>query len=103
MKRFFSQLMVLFVFAAGSVNADDDAVPFSAELDVCVAAVNARLDLSNAHRVRHTVTKEKRTGIGYALSINTAVYAADSQRRYSAYCVARGNADPVKFSFSEAE
>ena len=102
MNRFFSQLMVLFVFGAGLANADE-AVPFAAELDVCVAAVNARLDLSTAHRVRHTVTKEKRTGIGYALTIDTAVYSADSQRRYNAYCVARGNADPVKFTFSEAE
>ena len=102
MKRFFSQLMILFVFSASSAYADD-ALPFAAELDVCVAAVNARLDLSNAHRVRHTVTQEKRTGIGYALSIDTAVYASDSQRRYNTYCVARGNADPVKFSFSEAD
>jgi len=102
MNRLFSQLMVVLVFAASAANADE-SLPFAAELDVCVAAVNARLDLSNAHRVRHTVTKEKRTGIGYALSIDTAVYSSDTQRRYNAYCVARGDADPVKFTFTETE
>ena len=102
MIRFFSQLMVFLTFGAGLASADE-SVPFAAELDACVAAVTARLDLSNAHRVRHTVTKEKRTGIGYALSIDTAVYSTDSQKRYSAYCVARGDASPIKFTFSEAE
>lgn len=82
-------------------SAAKDALPYADELDTCVAAVNARLDLSDARRVRHTVTREKRTGIGYVLSIETAVYAGDNQRRYAAYCVARGTAEPVKFTLSE--
>lgn len=74
-------------------------LPFAQELDACVAAVNARLNLDTAERIRHTVTKEKRTGIGYALTIDTAVYYAGDERHYSAYCVAQGENEPVKFRF----
>lgn len=74
-------------------------LPFAEELNSCVAAVNARLNLDTAERVRHTVTKEKRTGIGYALTIDTAVYYAGDERHYSAYCVAQGENEPVKFRF----
>ncbi len=79
-------------------NAQRD-LPFADELNSCVAAVNARINLESAERIRHTVTKEKRTGIGYALTIDTAVFYAGDERHYSAYCVAQGNNEPVKFRF----
>ena len=102
MKSFLGKSLVLFVFAT-QLTLADDVLPFAAELDACVAAVNARLDLSDVHRVRHTVIEEKRTGIGYALSIDTAVYSTESRKRYSAYCVVRGGEAPLKFEFSEAD
>ncbi|MEM7501950.1 MAG: hypothetical protein AAF417_07890 [Pseudomonadota bacterium] len=87
-------LLALPIFA----NAQRD-LPFAEELNSCVAAVNARLDLESVERIRHTVTREKRTGIGYALTIDTAVFYAGDERHYSAYCVAQGNNEPVKFRF----
>jgi len=76
-------------------------LPFAEELDTCVAAVTEHLDLTDARRVRHTVVEDKRTGIGYALSIETSVFSTDAERRYSAYCVATGSGAPIKFRIDE--
>ncbi len=93
---------LLFAGVSGSSFAERRAVlPFADELDSCVAAVTEHLDLSGAERVRHTVVEDRRTGIGYALSIETSVFSADSERRYSAYCVATGSGAPIKFRIDE--
>ena len=79
----------------------DAAIPFAAELDSCVSEVYAHLDLTDAERVRHMVVREKRTGIGYALNIETTVYSDSAPRRYSAYCVTSGDHAPTKFRIDE--
>lgn len=103
-KRFLSltTAMALASLAATAVPAAETTeLPFASELDACVAEVNANLDLAGVTRLRHTVTKEKRTGIGYVLNIETAVYSPHEQRSFSTYCVARGAANPVKFEMTE--
>lgn len=79
-----------------------ETVRFADEVDSCVSAVNEHIDLSDANRVRHTVVEQKHTGIGYALSIETSVFAAGSERRFSAYCVANGSGTPLKFRIDES-
>jgi hypothetical protein len=87
-------------FAASNAEAGED-LPFAAEVDSCVAAVNTHLDLGDASRVRHLVSNTKRTGIGYVLTIETSVFSASSERKYEAYCVARGASVPLKFRIEE--
>lgn len=72
-----------------------------AEVDACVAAVNERVDLDDAERVRHVVNLLRRTGIGRVLTIETSVVTPTQTRTYSAYCVAASDAPPVKFRISE--
>jgi hypothetical protein len=71
---------------------------FSREVDSCLAAVNSKLDLESATRVRHLVSKVKKTGIGYALTIESAVVFPDSEKRYETHCVANGNNAPIKLN-----
>jgi hypothetical protein len=89
-----------FTWAALPAAAEED---FADEVDACVAAVYRHIDVSDADRVRHYVTRTKRTGIGYVFTIDTTVYGASSERKYAASCVARGNAAPVKFRIDEIE
>lgn len=93
------------VLAAGaaSVPASAGDLPFAAEVDSCLAAVNDRVGLEGAERVRHLVTDSKRTAIGYALSIETSVFSADRERRYSIRCVARGDSAPLKLTIDGRE
>jgi hypothetical protein len=80
-----------------------DNFEFSREVDSCVAAVTSRLDLGRATRVRHLVSNAKRTGIGYVLTIETAVFFDTSEKNYEAYCVANGDSVPLKFHIEEID
>jgi len=88
---------------AGSVAVAAEKLAFAKEVDSCVAAVTSRLDLDRATRVRHLVSTAKRTGIGYVLTIETAVFFDSSEKKYEAYCVANGDNVPVKFRIEEIE
>jgi len=82
--------------------ADDNAsLPFASEVNSCIAAVNANLDLESASRVRHLVTQRDRAGQSYAFAIETSVFSGDAEKRYAAYCVARGDNEPSQFRISE--
>ena len=96
--RFAGLLYVVLCLPAVAL-ADQAAVPFADEVNSCVDAIYDRLDLTTTDRIRHVVTKEKRTGIGYALAIQTTVYFGAEQRSYSVYCVASGRNAPTKFRF----
>lgn len=100
------RVLAVAVLVAGS--AASAAVPagdlaFAAEIDSCLAAVNDRVGLEGADRVRHLVTDGRRTAIGYALSIETSVFSADRERRYSIRCVARGDGAPLKLAIDDIE
>jgi hypothetical protein len=88
---------------AGSVAAAAEELAFAKEVDSCVAAVTSRLDLDRATRVRHLVSTAKRTGIGYVLTIETAVFFDGSEKKYEAYCVANGDNGPLKFRIEEID
>lgn len=81
----------------------DNGLAFADEVDTCVAAVDRHLDLDNVDRVRHFVVNTKQSGIGYVLTIETSVFSGATEKRYAAYCVAKGNNEPVKFRIDEVE
>jgi len=87
----------------GSVAAAPEKLTFAKEVDSCVAAVTSRLDLDRATRVRHLVSTVDRTGIGYVLTIETAVFFGSSEKKYETYCVANGDNVPLKFSIEEID
>jgi hypothetical protein len=89
----------ILALTATAVGAADDPLPYAAEVDSCIAAVNAHLDLSGAKRVRHFVSEANNTGLGYALTIETSVvYGGNpAEERYEAFCVARGANAPSTF------
>lgn len=103
-KRRMATVVIAVLSAAASAAALAEkgaAFPYAEELDSCVSAVTEHLDLSNVQRIRHTVIQRKRTGIGYALDIETSVFAGENERRYTAYCVATGSGAPLKFTINE--
>lgn len=89
----------ILALSATAAGAADDPLPYAAEIDSCIAAVNAHLDLNGATRVRHLVSEANNTGLGYALTIRTSVLysGAPAAERYQAYCVARGANAPSTF------
>lgn len=89
-------------FNASAIAADGDTLPFASEVDTCIAAVTANLDLQNANRVRHLVKQRDRTGSSYAFAIETTVFSGSQSKRYAAYCVANGDAEPTTFRIREA-
>lgn len=91
--------MILAVFFSRSLLAEEQG--YESEVRSCVAAVTSRLELDDARRVRHVIKLLRRTGIGQVLEIDTSVFTDSSERSYSAYCVANGDATPVKFRFQE--
>lgn len=81
--------------------ADEASLPFASEVDTCIAAVTANVNLQNANRIRHLVKQKDRTGSSYAFAIETTVFSGNESKRYAAYCVASGDAEPTKFRITE--
>lgn len=96
--------LILSVAATSPVLADKDStLPFASEVDNCIAAVNANLDLSDANRVRHVVKQRNRAGLSYAFAIETSVFTEADVTRYAAYCVASGDQAPSKFRITQED
>jgi hypothetical protein len=87
--------------ATSSVAVGAEKLAFAEEVDSCVAAVTSHLNLDRATRVRHLVSTARRTGIGYVLTIETAVFSDSYEKKYEAYCVANGDNVPLKFRIEE--
>lgn len=82
--------------------ADRNSDPaYLSEFDSCITELSNRIDVSDAERVRHVITKSKRSRLGYALKFDTSVISPAGESRYSVYCVAKGTNEPVKFRFEE--
>lgn len=77
------------------------SVAFAAEVDSCIAAVTRNLDLDQASRVRHVVTEQNHSGSARALTIETSVFSGTTVKSYEAYCVARGDKEPLQFHMDE--
>ena len=88
-----------------SARESDERVPYTAEVQSCLATVNEHLGLDSARRVRHFVADANRTGNGYALTIETTVLfdnqAGAVEKHYEAFCVARGANEPSTFRIDE--
>jgi hypothetical protein len=78
-----------------------NGVQFAQELDTCIAAVTRNLDLADANRVRHIVIEKNHSGSAYALTIETSVFSGSGVKTYEAYCVARGDKEPLRFRIDE--
>lgn len=94
-------LLAFGILAFATPAAAGEKALFSREVDTCLAAVNSQLDLDNATRVRHLVSHVKKTGIGYVLTIESAVIFSDSEKRYEARCVANGDNPPLKLRIEQ--
>jgi hypothetical protein len=103
MRSLLAATLALGLSGAGSVAEAAETLAFAKEVDSCVAAVTSRLDLDRATRVRHLVSTAKQTGIGYVLTIETAVFFDSSEKKYEAYCVANGDNAPLKFRIEEID
>jgi hypothetical protein len=103
LRRFVLAVAAVPAIAAFTTPAPAAELAFAAEVDSCLAAVNDRVILENSNRVRHLVTDSRLTAIGYALTIETSVFSADSERRYTVRCVARGNSEPVKLTIDDRD
>lgn len=101
LKLITSTLVVSAGLVAPTFADDNTSLSFAREVNSCIAAVNANLDLQSASRVRHLVKQQVRSGQSYAFAIETSVYSGDTEKRYEAYCVAHGDSEPSKFSISE--
>lgn len=74
---------------------------YMAEIDSCIVELKSRLEINDTDRLRHVITKSRRSGNRYAFNIKTTVITADSESSYSAFCVASGNAAPITFKLRE--
>jgi len=74
---------------------------FLVEIDSCIAELTRRIDVSDAERLRHVITRSKRSRLGYSFKFNTSVFSPGGESRYAVYCVVKGDNPPVKFRFEE--
>lgn len=101
----FAALVSVLASAPSTARPADERLPFAAEVESCVATVNAHLDLETAKRVRHLVSDARHTGLGYALTIETSVFfrsdTGATEQRFDVYCIARGTNKPSTFRIEE--
>ena len=101
LKTFTRALIVSAVVTSPLLADEPSTLPFASEVDNCIAAVNAKLDLSDANRVRHVVKQRQRAGHAYAFEIETSVFTEADVTRYAAYCVASGDQAPSRFRITQ--
>ena len=89
------------VLSAPALAERNDSPGYMAEIDSCIGEVNSRIDTKDAERLRHVVTKSRRSGNRYAFNIRTTVFTANGESNYSAFCVASGTSAPITFKLSE--
>jgi hypothetical protein len=89
------------VLSAPALAERNNTPDYMAEIDSCIVEFNSRIDTNDAERLRHIVTKSRRSGNRYAFNIKTTVFTAEGESYYSVYCVARGNSAPIAFKLKE--
>jgi hypothetical protein len=76
------------------------------DVDMCVAEIRARADYGDATRVRHDIVSTTRRPVGFAIEIETTVYAPTTGsvlREYETVCIATGGRSPSRFQISEKQ
>lgn len=74
------------------------------DIDMCVAEVRQRADLTGAGRVRYDIVSTRRRHVGFEIEIETTVYAPTGGavlREYETVCVATGGKTPSHFRMAE--
>lgn len=78
-----------------------DSVRYADELESCVTAIKAEIDLAGVNRIRHIVTKSNAQGIAYELKLETSTYAGDTEKNYATYCLVTGKGKPSRLRVEE--
>jgi len=91
----------IIVLSAPALAERNNTPRYMAEIDSCIVELNSHIDTTAAERLRHVVTKSRRSGNRYAFNIETTVFTADGESNYSAFCVASGNSAPIAFKLKE--
>ena len=87
---------------SGAVLAESTAdTPYAAELDACVTALKANIEMDGVRRIRHVVTKLAPGSIGYRMTLQTSTFTDEVERQYSTSCLANGNNPPIKLRIRE--
>jgi hypothetical protein len=74
---------------------------FTAELDACVNALKANIEMDGVTKIRHIVTKMVPDVIGYRMTLQTSTYTDESVRHYASSCSANGNNPPFRLQITE--
>jgi hypothetical protein len=74
---------------------------YTAELDACVNALTASIEMDGVRKIRHIVTKVIPYAIGYTMTLQTSTYTEDSVRHYSSSCTANGDNPPFRLRIAE--
>jgi hypothetical protein len=87
---------------SGAVLAESAAdKPYAAELDACITALKANIEMNGVRRIRHVVTKIAPDSIGYKMTLQTSTFTDDAERQYSTSCFANGDNPPIKLRIRE--
>ena len=89
------------VLSAPALAERNNTPGYMEEIDSCIVEFNSRIDTNDAERLRHVVTKSRRSGNRYAFNIKTTVFTVDGESNYSVFCVARGRATPISFKLKQ--
>lgn len=84
-------------FMSASALADQmDRIRYVDELESCVTAIRAEIELEGVNRIRHIVTKSSAQGIAYEFRLKVSTYSGDTEKEYSAYCLVIGSNEPSR-------
>lgn len=96
--------IALLTCLSGTALADSSKeAAYTAELESCVRAMKANIEMDGVRRIRHIVTKMYPDAIGYRMTLQTSTFTADSERHYSASCFANGRNPPFKLRITEID
>ena len=92
---------LLAAFSLPALADRPDSVRYADELESCVTAIKAEIDLAGVNRIRHIVTKSNAQGLAYELKLETSTYAGNMKKNYAAYCLVTGKGKPSRLRVEE--
>ncbi len=92
--------LLLLAGTASATTAEVSSNELDRAIQSCIAEVAQRANYDEASRVRHEVVKIEPALLGYALTIDTSVFAESDNvevRQYTTHCVAYRDNKPWSF------
>jgi len=87
---------------SGTLLADSrDEARYADELNACVTAMKASIEMDGVRRIRHVVTKLAPDILGYKMTLQTFTYADEAVRQYKGSCSANGDNPPFRLRIKE--